>query len=79
MDVPVRIRHWRLDAGLTKKALAERVGVGQSSATGWERSVRPQTPSLPTLARICAACGITLEEFWGPLITKRRGADAVAP
>lgn len=76
MDVSVRIRHWRSEAGLTKTELANAVGVGQSSVTGYESGY--QIPTIGTLAKICAVCGITMYEFWGPLKRKGNGGEATA-
>lgn len=52
------IREARLRAGLTQKDLAERAGTTQSAVARWERG--RSRPTVETLARLVAACGLEL-------------------
>lgn len=46
------IRHYRLKAGLTQAALAEKLGVAPSTVAMWERhESAPRAAMLPKLAK----------------------------
>jgi len=62
----VLLRHLRLAAGLSQRALARRAGTSQPAIARYEGGVA--TPSWETLQRLAAACGRQV----------RLGAEAVA-
>jgi len=49
-------RHW------TEYQLAEKSGLTQSTISTWYR--KNMTPSIPSLAKICDAFGITMSQFF---------------
>lgn len=53
------IRRARLRAGLSQAELASRLGTKQPVVARWERGAR--SPSLETVARAVAACGLALD------------------
>ena len=53
------IRHYRKQAGLTQKELANRLSIKQQNLSQYESGDR--TPKLTTLSRIAAALGISPE------------------
>ncbi|WP_375460157.1 helix-turn-helix domain-containing protein [uncultured Enterovirga sp.] len=58
-----RIRVWREHRGLTLKALAEKIGVGQPFLSQIETGKREG--ALETLRKIAAALSLTLDDFVG--------------
>jgi transcriptional regulator with XRE-family HTH domain len=50
------VRAARREAGLTQRALAERVGTTQSAVARWEAGA--DSPRLDTLAALLRACGV---------------------
>ena len=65
------LRSARRRAGITQAELARRAGVQQSVISDYERGKRD--PSLPTLARLVRATGLTLETRLGQPSAARRG------
>lgn len=73
-DRAKRIQFYVTRAGLTQKALATLLDVSEQAVWQWFHG--QTSPTLENLARICRVCGITLEQFFGPL--PPRPAEAVA-
>lgn len=48
--------HW------TEYQLAERSGLTQSTISSWYR--KQMLPTIPSLVKICDACGVTLSQFF---------------
>lgn len=71
MQLNIRIRQARRDAGLSQKALAEITGVGRSAVAQWERN-GGSNPSAERLAKIAIATKVSHE--W---LTTGRGARQV--
>ena len=59
LGLPQAIRQARLDASLTQVELAARAGTSQSALARYETGIA--LPTLPTLERLLAACGMRLE------------------
>lgn len=79
MDLGARIAAWRNVTGLSRQELAEAVGVTAAAAYHWEDTGESKTmPSAENLERIAAAFGVTLEQFFGP-VPSRRPARVTAP
>lgn len=55
------VRRWRTSAGLTQKALAERLEVTQGRVSAIEQGRGREGPSYATLKRIAAACDVELD------------------
>lgn len=53
----------RLQDGLTQGELAERIGVGKSTISMWEKGDR--TPSLEMLETLADFFNVSLSELWG--------------
>ncbi|MDZ7781640.1 MAG: helix-turn-helix transcriptional regulator [Halioglobus sp.] len=53
------LRRARIDAGLTLRALAERVGTSHSTLAAYEQGRK--TPSVATFARILECCDVALD------------------
>ena len=62
MDVLERITKLREERHWTEYQLAERSGLTQSTISSWYR--KNMQPTLPSLARICDAFGITIARFF---------------
>lgn len=64
----MRIKKLRLEAGISRPQLAERMGVTPYAVAGWEKeTVLPRTRQLPLLAHVLG-CGIEdlfVQEAWG--------------
>lgn len=78
MDVGDRIAHWRKARGWTQAELAERVGVSAPAVYQWEGSKKIEkiTPSTASIFAVAKACGVTMEQFYGPLPKLPRQAKA---
>jgi transcriptional regulator with XRE-family HTH domain len=61
------VRAARREAGLTQRALADRVGTTQSAVARWEAGA--DSPRLDTLAALLRACGVEAD------LTFRRHVD----
>ena len=60
----MRIKELRTAAGILQVDLAARVGVSQSTVTGWEaETYLPRTRDLPLLAHIF---GVRIDELFTP-------------
>ena len=68
-DLPQRIKHWRLAAGLTLEQLAAAVGVTHGAVWQWEDGRNP--PTVANLSKIAAACGVELRTFFGAKLDGR--------
>ena len=62
MDILDKILKLRSERGWTEYQLAEKSGLTQSTISSWYR--KNILPSIPSLKRICDACGITLSQFF---------------
>lgn len=68
MELGERIAAWRKWKGWTVPRLAEAVGVTAAAAYQWEGTGKAKTsPAQPTLEKIVAALGLTMERFYGRL------------
>ena len=74
LDLARRIIHWREHAGLRKIDLARALGVEPSVVSKWERAT--MTPTTENHHRIAAACGVTMERFWGSMSDDEQGSSA---
>jgi transcriptional regulator with XRE-family HTH domain len=61
---PVRLRDARLAAGLSQRALAERLGVPQPVIARWETGARE--PRVRAAVRVAEALGTTANAIWPP-------------
>lgn len=61
-NIVERIELLRKQKGLTKKALADSIGMPQSSMNKWYYS--NVTPSVANIENVCNALGITVEQFF---------------
>ena len=61
-DILATITEYREARGWTEYQLAERSGLPQSTISSWYR--KNMVPTIPSLEKICAACGITLSQFF---------------
>ena len=59
-----RLVMYRRKNGLTQKGLAEKLGVANTTVSGWERAA--SSIDIDTLYRICKIYDITLAEMIGP-------------
>ncbi len=62
MDILDRILELREERHWTEYQLAERSGLTQSTISTWYR--RKIIPTIPSIAKICDAFGITLSQFF---------------
>ena len=62
MDILKKITELRIERNWTEYELAERSELTQSTISSWYR--KNLIPSIPSLERICNACGITLSQFF---------------
>ena len=58
----MRIEDLRLRSGLTKAALAKKIGIVPLTITNWHKM--DTIPSLLVIEKICQATNITVEEFF---------------
>lgn len=68
-----RIHELRIKHGLTKTALAHKIGVTPTTISNWDKS--DTMPALSVIERVCEAADITVEQFFGGMKTS---ADIVA-
>lgn len=64
MNIGDRLRILREQAGISGKALAEKIGIVPSQINKIEHNVTK--PSLDTLEKICDALSISLGDFFAP-------------
>ncbi|MEE1086691.1 MAG: helix-turn-helix transcriptional regulator [Schaedlerella sp.] len=57
-----KITQLRLERNWTEYQLAEKSGLTQSTISSWYR--KNMIPSIPSLAKICDAFGITISQFF---------------
>jgi len=62
MDSPTRLREFRLEAGLSQQALADRVGLAQQNLARYELGT--VEPKARLAVRIAQAVGTTVEAVW---------------
>lgn len=75
---PNRIRNYRLQAGLTQRALAGRIGQRRATVSAWERGRHlPTVPNLFRLARALDTLGESL--YWGLYTAARQEAGNPHP
>lgn len=60
-----RIIYWRLRLKVSQSELARRVGVDKSVISRWINGA--SVPTSANIERFCAAVGITMPRFFGPL------------
>lgn len=65
MDVGALVREARRRAGLSQRRLAELAGTSQAAVHRYEHN--RASPSMATLARLTAACGVRLHVTLRPL------------
>ena len=58
-----RLAMYRRKCGLTQKELAEKLGVANTTVSGWERAA--SSIDIDTLYKVCGIFGITLGEMFG--------------
>ena len=61
-DILATITEYREARGWTEYQLAERSGLPQSTISSWYR--KNMVPTIPSLEKICAACGIILSQLF---------------
>ena len=62
-DLGSRIRHWRVEAQLSREQLAIAVGVTASAVTSWETGW--SVPGTQRLMAVAEACEVPMHVFWG--------------
>lgn len=62
IDVLERITFYRKQKNWSEYQLAERSGLTQSTISSWYR--KNMLPTIPSLAKLCDAFGITLSQFF---------------
>ena len=69
MSFAENIRKYRLEAGLTQEALAEKIGISGQAVSKWETAeTLPDTALLPDIADVL---NVSLDKLFGREITKR--------
>jgi transcriptional regulator with XRE-family HTH domain len=58
-----KILLYRKKKGYNQKELADRLGIGATTVSGWERGA--YTPDIDTLFVICRLLGVTLNDMFG--------------
>ena len=72
-DILTRIEELRLGCGLSKAALAGKIGVTPTTLSNWSRA--DSIPSLSVIERICEATGVSLNVFFCGLGKTERNAE----
>ncbi len=67
-----RIRRYRVQAGLTQRSLAERIGQRPASVSAWERG--SYLPTVPNLFRLARALNTLGESLYRSLYTEGRSS-----
>lgn len=62
-NIQKNIAFYRKKAGMNQKELADRLGIGATTISGWERGA--YTPDIDTLFVICRLLGVTLNDMFG--------------
>lgn len=68
-----RIQFFRVLAGLSRKELADLVGVTQGAVGLWERGVA--SPALESIYAMVDSLGITMQVFWGTILGVDGGSN----
>jgi transcriptional regulator with XRE-family HTH domain len=63
MDFGSRLSAWLAIRGLSKSALAKKIGVSRAAVTAWAR--HGKLPGHKNMTAILGVLGITLDEFFG--------------
>ena len=63
MDFGARLTAWLAIRGLSKTALAQKIGVSRSAVTAWAR--HGKLPGHKNMTAILDVLGITLDQFFG--------------
>lgn len=61
-NIVARIDELRIKSGLSKAALAERIGVTPTTIGNWSKM--DSMPSLAIIERVCEVTGITIQQFF---------------
>lgn len=61
-SIVTRINELRIKSGLSKAALAEKIGVTPTTIGNWSKM--DSMPSLAVIERICEVTGVTIEQFF---------------
>lgn len=61
-NIVARIDELRIKSGLSKAALAEKIGVTPTTIGNWSKM--DSMPTLTIIERICEVTGITIEQFF---------------
>lgn len=81
MDVPELLRFMRARAGVEQRVLAERAGTSRSAVSAYESGAK--LPTVRTLERLAAACGLevvaTLRPLHADLDAQLAAAEAAGP
>ncbi len=64
-EIIVRIDELRIKSGLSKAALANKIGVTPTTVSNWNKY--DTMPSLQVIDSICKAVGVTAEQFFAGL------------
>lgn len=62
-NIQKNLAFYRKKKGYNQKELADRLGIGATTVSGWERGA--YTPDIDTLFVICRLLGITLNDMFG--------------
>ncbi len=65
-----RIHELRVKHGLTKTAMAEKIGVTPTTVSNWDK--QDTMPALSVVERFCDAVGVTVSQFFGGM---KKSAD----
>lgn len=72
-DILTRIEELRLGCGLSKAALAGKIGVTPTTLSNWSRV--DSIPSLSVIERVCETTGIGLDVFFCGLGNAERNTE----
>ena len=72
-SIVARINELRVKSGLSKVALAERIGVTPTTIGNWSKM--DSMPTLAVVERICEVTGVTIQQFFSGM----RGENEVTP
>lgn len=62
-NIQKNLAFYRKKKGYNQKELADRLGIGATTVSGWERGA--YTPDIDTLFVICRLLGVTLNDMFG--------------
>lgn len=72
-SIVTRIDELRVKSGLSKAALAEKIGVTPTTIGNWSKM--DSMPSLAIIERVCDVTGVTIEQFFSGM----KGEDEITP